>query len=262
MKLILIILVCSFSVMQARQPLRIGLDWVVNIQHGLLIYAKAKNLIPKDTEFVPFQSSSKALQQLSLGTIDLAISYEPAIRALQKKGLQIEEGFTLVAEPLDVFVSTLPLKDLKGKKIGHQSNPGSFSESFLETILKTASLTFKDVERVYSLYHLSQGLLAGQYDAAMHIPLIFAPELLQHNPKLTIYKLKDFGIVYNGQVLAQHTNSKNMDALYKGLAQAKKEIAANTDAAWKIIIKKYPELNTANTKKRWARYSALISEAK
>jgi len=245
--------------MQAKQPLRIGLDWVINIQHGLLIYAKAKNLIPKDTEFVPFQSSTKALQQLSLGTIDLAISYEPAIKALQNKGLQIEAGFTLIAEPLDVFVSTIPLEGLKGKKIGHQSSPGSFSESFLETILRTVSLTFKDVERIYSLYHLAQGLLSGQYDAAMHIPLIFAPELLEHNQKLRIYKLKDFGIYYNGQVLAQHTSGPNTNAIYKGLEKAKKEIVANANATWDVIITEYPELNTLKTKERWLRYIALIS---
>ena len=259
MKLICIILFLSASSILAKQPLRIGLDWVINIQHGLLIYAKAKNLIPKDTEFVPFQSSSKALQQLSLGTINLAISYEPAIKALQKKGLQIEEGFTLIKEPLDVFVSTVPLKALKGKKIGHQSSPGSFSESFLETILKTVSLTFNDVERIYSLYHLSQGLLSGQYDAAMHIPLIFAPELLEHNPDLHIYKLKDFGISYNGQVLAHHKNSKNMDAIYKGLTKAKEEIIENPEIAWNIIIKEYPELDTRHSKERWRRYTALLS---
>ncbi len=258
MKLICIILLLSASVMQAKQPLRIGLDWVINIQHGLLIYAKAKNLIPKDTEFVPFQSSSKALQQLSLGTINLAISYGPAIKALQKKGLQIEEGFTLITEPLDVFVSAVPLKALKGKKIGHQSSPGSFSETFLETILKTVSLTFNDVERVYSLYHLSQGLLSGQYDAAMHIPLIFAPELLEHNPDLRIYKLKDFGISYNGQVLAQQTNSDNMNALYQGLTKAKEEIIAHPENAWNIIIKEYSELDTTKTKERWHRYVALL----
>jgi ABC-type nitrate/sulfonate/bicarbonate transport system substrate-binding protein len=245
--------------MQAKQPLRIGLDWVINIQHGLLIYAKAQNLIPKDTEFVPFQSSSKALQQLSLGTINLAISYEPAIKALQKKGLQIEEGLTLITEPLDVFVSAVPLKDLKGKKIGHQSSPGSFSENFLGTILKSVSLTFNDVERVYSLYHLSQGLLSGQYDAAMHIPLIYAPELLEHKPDLCIYKLKGFGISYNGQVLVQHKNSKNMEAIYKGLMQAKDALIANPENAWNVIIKEHPELDTTNAKERWRRYIALLS---
>lgn len=252
-------LLLSASCMQAKQPIRIGLDWVINIQHGLLIYAKAKKFIPQDTQFVPFQSSSKALQQLSLGTIDCAISYEPAIKALQKKGLQIKAGLTLITEPLDVFVSTVPLKELKGKKIGHQSSPGSFSESFLETILKTISLTINDVERVYSLYHLSQGLLSGQYDAAMHIPLIDAPELLEHKPDLKIYKLKNFGIFYNGQVLAHRTNSKNIDVLYKKLIQAKDALIANPEHAWNIIVKEYPELKTTKTKERWKRYIALLS---
>ena len=259
MKLTLIMLLFLTSFTQGKQKLRIGLDWVINIQHGVLIYAKTKNLIPKNTEFVPFQNSSKALQQLSLGTIDLAISYEPAIIALQKKGLNIQASYTLIAEPLDVFVSTIPLKDLKGRKIGHQSSPGSFSENFLADILQTVSLTFRDVQLVYSLYHLSQGLLSGQYDAAMHIPLIFAPELLEHNPNLKIYKLEAFGIYYNGQVVAQHVNCENMDGIYQGLKKAKEEIAVNPENAWRIIIKEYPEFNTIKTKERWFRYIALIS---
>ena len=251
-------MLCTLTFVYTKQPLRIGLDWVINIQHGLLIYAKVKNFIPKDTEFVPFQSSSKALQQLSLGTIDLAISYEPAIKAAHKKGLQVEEGLTLIREPLDVFVSSVPLAELKGKRIGHQSSPGSFSETFLETILKTVHLTFDDVERICSLYHLSQGLLSGQYDAAMHIPLIFSPELLEYNPSLKIYKLAEFGISYNGQVLAQHIKCENMNKIYDGLMKANQEIIKDPSSAWDVIIKEYPEFNSHKTKKRWLRYVALL----
>lgn len=251
------LLVTTFFLVSPLFAYKIGLDWMLNIQHGVLIYARAQGLIPKNTEFIPHQSSSKALIQLSLSNVDLAVSYEPNIAAAQKKKLEVEPFLDMVTVPLEVFVTRFEVADLKGKRIGHQSSPGSISEKNLERILKSANLTLDDVKKVFSLYLLTQGLLAKQYDAAMHISSVFAPELLEHDKSLKIYPLTDFGITYKGQVMAVKKGNDLPD-LKNGLERAKAEVLSDPSKAWEVICEDSPSLNTPSNKERFKRYVEFL----
>lgn len=240
------------------QAFKIALDWVLNIQHGVLIYAKKQGYLPEKTHFIPFQSSSKALQQLALKTVDCALSYEPNIEAaIKDKKFQIKPFFVLCRTPMECFISHVPVGELKGKSIGHQSSVGSITEIHMTEILRQQGLKFSDITPVFSLYNLKQGLLSRQYDAAMNVERTAIPELKKFNKDLYIYQLSEFGISYNGQVLAVGEHS-NFPALYEGLEKAKKEVLEDPFKAWKIIIKEMPEFDSQANRDRWLLYCDLL----
>ena len=259
-KKLLITLFIVFCNIKSLYAFKIGLDWVLNIQHGVLIYAKKKGYLPKDTSFIPFQSSSKALQQLALKTVDCAMSYEPNIEAaISNKKFKIKPFFILCKTPMDCLVSHVPIHDLKGKSIGHQSSVGSITELHLKRILKLQGLEFSDITPVFSLYNLKQGLLSRQFDAAMNIERTAIPDLKKLNKKLYFYQLSEFGISYNGQVLTVGEDAV-FPELYEGLNKAKNEILNDPVKAWKVIIKERPDFKSKANKDRWLSYCELLKD--
>lgn len=255
-----IFIICAFILINSPylHAFKIGLDWVLNIQHGVLIYAKYMGYLPKNTRFIPFQNSSKALQQLALKTVDCAVSYEPNIEAaIALKKFKIKPFFILCKTPMDCVVSHVPLHDLKGKSIGHQSSMGSITELHMKHILKLQGLEFNDITPIFSLYSLKQGLLSRQFDAAMNIERIAIPDLKKFNDKLYIYQFSDFGIFYNGQVLVIRENS-DYPEIYKGLKKAKEAILDDPFKAWNIIIKERPDFNSEANQGRWLLYCDLL----
>jgi ABC-type nitrate/sulfonate/bicarbonate transport system substrate-binding protein len=253
--IILFIVCCNLHSLHA---FKIGLDWVLNVQHGVLIYAKQKGYLPTDTHFIPFQSSSKALQQLALKTIDCALSYEPNIEAaISNKKFKIKPFFIFCKTPMDCVVSHVPIHELKGKSIGHQSSVGSITELHMKHILKLQGLEFSDITPVFSLYNLKQGLLSRQFDASMNIERTAIPDLKKLNNKLYFYQLSEFGITYNGQVLAVGEDA-DFPELYEGLKRAKKEILKDPFKAWNVIIKERPDFKSEANRDRWLLYCDLL----
>ncbi len=254
----------------AVKPIRLVLDWYPNPDHAALLYANAAGYFKQaglNVQLIPPADSTIGIKMVATGKADIAVSYEPSLVLAQQQGLDITWLATLVAQPLDSLVvldngSIQTLSDLKGKTIGY-STPG-IDPLMVRIMLQYVHVKLSDVTLINMPDNLMQGLMHKQISALQGAmrnvePFTFASQGI----KIKQFFPENYGFpMYDELILV--CSSKNIsDARYQSLVLAltKASIALKADpiSAWKIVIKKYPSLNTQVNYQSWLATIPLLS---
>ncbi|RZI46932.1 ABC transporter substrate-binding protein [Candidatus Finniella inopinata] len=254
-----ILLVSIFlSSCDQQPPLRLTLDWVLNPHHAPLVIALTQGFFKEEglqVDLIPAQGSLEGCIQVAASAADLALTTESQWIIQKDKGLDLEPVLTLISQPLEVFVSRVPLHQLKGKRIGHASSGVGFSAAVLRKILKNQGLTENDIIDVHTKHGLVAALVNHQVDAIVNAYRTYiAVDLKGHNGKFHIYPYEDLGIpVFAAQVMVANPriSSKTKQALQRALKKACQFIHQNPDEAWMIFKTHRPELDTAANQALW-----------
>ena len=163
-----------FALAGQARPVTVMLDWTPNPDHVGLYDAKATGLFARAGLDVTIRAPSDPTTPLKLvgaGRTDLAVSYEQELFFAAAKKLPVVAVAAVVAQPLNSFMAIEPqirsLRDLKGRTIGITGVPSDYAT--LDTALRSAGLTRKEVKVVTVGYNLLPALLAHRVDAVLGV---------------------------------------------------------------------------------------------
>ena len=156
------------------QKLTLTLDWTPNPDHAGLFDARDTGLFARAGLDVAIRAPSDPTAPLKLvgvGRSDLAVSYEQELFFAAAKKLPVVAVASVVPQPLNSFMAIEPevrsLRDLKGRTIGVTGVPSDYAT--LDTALRSAGLTRKDVKVVTVGYNLLPALLAHRVDVVLGV---------------------------------------------------------------------------------------------
>lgn len=246
----------------AIKPITIILDWYPNPDHAALLYADAAGYFDKaglKVHLISPTDPAIGIKMVAAHKADLAVTYQPSFVLANQQGLNLKWIATLVSQPLDsmVVVDSSPIKqisDLKGKTIGF-STPG-VDQLMVALMLKHANLSLSDVNMVNMPDGLASALMNGKINVMQGAmrnvePYIFAAQ----GVSVRQFFPEDYGFpMYDELILvtsSQEANNPAFKTLVTALAQASRALKADPTAAWYIVIKKYPTMNTEINQKSW-----------
>jgi putative hydroxymethylpyrimidine transport system substrate-binding protein len=156
------------------QKMTLTLDWMPNPDHVGIFDARDAGFFAHAGLDVAIRSPSDPTAPLKLvgvGRSDLAVSYEQEVFFAAAKKLPVVAVAAVVPRPLNSFMAIEPqlksLPDLKGRTIGITGVPSDYAT--LDTALRSARLTRKDVKIVTVGYNLLPALLAHRVDAVLGV---------------------------------------------------------------------------------------------
>jgi putative hydroxymethylpyrimidine transport system substrate-binding protein len=156
------------------QKVTVTLDWTPNPDHVGIFDARDTGLFARAGLDVDVRSPSDPTAPLKLvgvGRSDLAVSYEQELFFAAAKKLPVVAVAAVVPQPLNSFMAIEPqvksLRDLKGHTIGITGVPSDYAT--LDTALRSAGLTRKDVKVVTVGYNLLPALLAHRVDVVLGV---------------------------------------------------------------------------------------------
>lgn len=258
----MLLLCClSFSLFAAK-PLSIILDWYPNPDHAALLYADAAGYFTRegiDVKLIAPSDPTLGLKMVAAGQADLAVTYQPSYVLAQRQQLGITWVATLVAQPLASMVvldkGTVPtLAALKGKTLG-LSSPG-IDALMAQLMLQHVGLTPKDVHMLVVPNSLTASLMSGQVDAIQGAmrnvePFVFAAQ----GVNIKQFFPEDYGFpAYDELIIVaakKQAHNPQYALMIDALTKATQALKANPNAAWQVIIKKYPTLNTPVYRQSW-----------
>jgi putative hydroxymethylpyrimidine transport system substrate-binding protein len=248
------------------EPVTLCLEWFVNPHHAPIIVGIEKGFFKEvgiDLKIIPAGSSSEGSKQVAVGKADLAISSQPQMMIKIGKGLPLIRIATLIPTPLEVFITKIPLENLKGKRIGHCSSLG-FSGVVLQKILEQENLSIQDVTETLACNGLALSLLSGKVDAVMNMYRTYAiDDIKQFDSHIISYNIEDFGVpAYEESVIVANTHSLGSIKIInfiKALEKSLQYLQANPKESWKVFIHRYPELNTNINRQIWDKIIQLFT---
>jgi putative hydroxymethylpyrimidine transport system substrate-binding protein len=156
------------------QKVTLTLDWTPNPDHVGIFDARDTGLFARAGLEVAVRAPSDPTAPLKLvgvGRSDLAVSYEQELFFAAAKKLPVAAVAAVVPQPLNSFMAIDPhvksLRDLKGRTIGITGVPSDYAT--LDTALRSAGLTRKDVKIVTVGYNLLPALLARRVDVVLGV---------------------------------------------------------------------------------------------
>ncbi|MBZ9538091.1 ABC transporter substrate-binding protein [Modicisalibacter tunisiensis] len=253
--------------------LRVMLDWYINPYHAPLIVARERGLFDREgldvTLTAPADPSVPA-KLVAADRAELALTSQPTLHHLVARGMPLVRVATLIPLPLsgllvrdDAGIDSLAR--LKGKTIGYATE--SVAQVYLDALLEQQPLTANDVTLKPLDFALGRALADGDVDAII-APLrpterdglarqgVATHELTTEDSGLPLYDA--LIIVANRDTLAQHR--RDISHFLKALEQATVWIIQHPDAAWNLIRKAEPALDTTANADAWpnvVRYFAL-----
>jgi putative hydroxymethylpyrimidine transport system substrate-binding protein len=157
-----------------QHKMTLTLDWTPNPDHVGIFDARDTGLFARAGLDVAVRSPSDPTAPLKLvgvGRSDLAVSYEQELFFAAAKKLPVVAVAAVVPRPLNSFMAIDPhvksLRDLKGRTIGITGVPSDYAA--LDTALRSAGLTRKDVKVITVGYNLLPALLAHRVDIALGV---------------------------------------------------------------------------------------------
>jgi putative hydroxymethylpyrimidine transport system substrate-binding protein len=152
----------------------VTLDWTPNPDHVGLYYARDTGLFQRAGLDVAIQAPSDPtapLKLVAVGKTDLAVSYEPEVFLAAAKKLPIKVVAAVVPRPLNSLIAieqqVRSVRDLRGRSVGITGVPSDYAT--LDTALRSAGLSRKDVKVVNVGYNLLPALLAHRVDAVLGV---------------------------------------------------------------------------------------------
>jgi len=157
-----------------QQMVTVTLDWTPNPDHVGIFDARDTGIFARAGLNVTIRAPSDPTAPLKLvgvGRSDLAVSYEQELFFAAAKKLPVVAVAAVVPQPLNSFIAIDPhiksLRDLKGRTIGITGVPSDYAT--LDTALRSAGLTRKDVKVVSVGYNLLPALLAHHVDVVLGV---------------------------------------------------------------------------------------------
>lgn len=262
MRIIITLLVLSFSSIVHAEKLSVMLDWFPNPDHAPLVIAKEMGYFEKqglDVDLISPSDPHDPPKLTAAGKVDISVSYEPHLMVFVDQGLPLIRFGSLINQPLDCILALKSsqiktIQDLKGKKIAIGSN--SIGNILLNTILKKAKLQSNDVELITMNYNSTQALLTHRVDVITDVMRnVEIPELALKGQDVIAFYPEDYGVpTYEVLIYITQTAKRNDPRLSKFLTaieQATAYLKAHPDQAWEVFIKAYPEANHALNKRSW-----------
>jgi putative hydroxymethylpyrimidine transport system substrate-binding protein len=155
-----------------QQKVTLTLDWTPNPDHVGIFDARETGLFARAGLDVAVHSPSDPTAPLKLvgvGRSDLAVSYEQELFFAAARKLPVVAVAAVVPQPLNSFIAIEPqvksLHDLKGRTIGITGAPSDYAT--LDTALRSAGLTRKDLKVITVGYNLLPALLAHRVDVVL-----------------------------------------------------------------------------------------------
>jgi putative hydroxymethylpyrimidine transport system substrate-binding protein len=267
-KINIIIVVLSSSVM-ALTPIKISLDWLLNPHHAPLILGIEKGIFEAeglDVTLIGSIGSLEGCKQVSARNVDFAITNEPQLFIQTAKGLNLKSVCTLIPTPLEVFISRVPLSELKGKRIGHCSSGVGFSAAVLKEILEKQNIELDEVDLIYTRQGLMTTFISGQVDAVTNLYQPYeVADLKSHIQDFLIYPFEEIGIPsFAAMILVSHSKvpAEIQDKLINGLQKSCEFLKTYPDEAWSIFISHKTELDTPINRQEWKNIIALFEVQK
>jgi putative hydroxymethylpyrimidine transport system substrate-binding protein len=203
------------------RPVSLILDWTPNPDHVGFYYARAHGLFAKaglDVAIHAPSDPSSPLKLVAAGRADLAVSYEQELFFAAAKKLPVVAVAAVVPRPLNSIMAIesgiRTATDLKGKTIGVTGVPSDYAA--LDTALRSAGLSRKDVKVVAVGYNLLPALLAHRVDAVLGVYRnVEGIELQQRGLHPTIIPLDRVGVPsYDELVLVASSARLRTDPRY------------------------------------------------
>jgi putative hydroxymethylpyrimidine transport system substrate-binding protein len=203
------------------RPVTLMLDWTPNPDHVGFYYAQAHGLFRQaglDVVIRAPSDPSSPLKLVAAGKADLAVSYEAEVFFAAAKHLPVTAVAAVVPQPLNSIMAIDPdvkrVADLRGKKIGITGVPSDYAA--LDTALRSAGLTRKDVTTISVGYNLLPALISHRVDAVLGAYRnVEGIELQQRGFRPTIIPLDRVGVPsYDELVLVASSSRLRTDPAY------------------------------------------------
>jgi len=208
------------------QHVTLTLDWTPNPDHVGFYYARDTGLFSRAGLDVAIHAPSDPtapLKLVAVGKTDLAVSYEPEVFLAAAKKLPIKAVAAVVPRPLNSLIAIKPevrsVRDLRGRSIGITGVPSDYAT--LDTALRTAGMTRKDVKVVNVGYNLLPALLAHRVDAVLGVYRnVEGIQLAQRGLHPTVIPVNRAGVpTYDELVLVASAKRLAADASYRSTVQ-------------------------------------------
>ncbi len=246
-----------------KEKITLLLDWFINPDHAAIIIAQQKGFFEKnnlEVKIVEPADPSMPPKLVAAGKADLAVDYQPQLQMQVSQGLPLVRIATLVNSPLNSLVvlensKIKKISDLKGKKVGYSVS--GFETALLDTMLKSAGLSAKDVEMINVNWSLSPSLISKKVDAVIGSFRNFElNQLILENHKGRAFFPEDYGVPKYDEliVVANKKNAKEdkYKHFVKALQEATKYLKENLKESWKAFVSYKPkELNNKLNTMAW-----------
>ncbi len=248
---------------QEKEKLTLLLDWFVNPDHASIIIAQQKGFFAKnnlEVKIIEPADPSMPPKLVAARKADLAVDYQPQLQMQVSQGLPLVRIATLVNSPLNSLVvledsKIKRISDLKGKKVGYSVS--GFETALLDTMLKSAGLSAKDVEMINVNWSLSPSLISKKVDAVIGSFRNFElNQLILEKHKGRAFFPEDYGVPkYDELIVVANKESIKEDKykhFVKALQEATKYLKTYPKKSWEAFISYKPkELNNKLNTMAW-----------
>ena len=247
----------------SKEKVTLLLDWFVNPDHAPLIVAQQKGFFAQqdlEVEIIEPADPSMPPKLVAAGKADLAVDYQPQLQLAVANGLPLVRVGTLVSTPLNSITvldngKINSLADLKGKKVGYSVS--GFEDALLNTMLRHAGLSAKDVEKINVNWSLSPSLISGKVDAIIGGFRNFELNQLklEKHPGKAFYPEEHGVPLYDELILVAHKDNMpkaKIDKFLTALEQATTYTLNHPEQAWQDYLSYKPkELDTELNRLAW-----------
>jgi len=263
-KITLSLMLLGSSAFAQTEKLSLLLDWFVNPDHAAIIIAQQKGFFEKnnlEVEIIEPADPSMPPKLVAAKKADLAVDYQPQLQMQVSEGLPLVRIATLVNSPLNSLVvlensGIEKIEDLKGKKIGYSVS--GFETALLDSMLKSANLSAKDVELINVNFSLSPSLMSKQVDAVIGAFRNFELNQLKIEKeegkaffpeKYGVPKYDELVVVAN----KDNASAKKYVNFVKSLQEATKYLKENPKKSWEAFVSYKPkELDNKLNRLAWS----------
>ena len=263
-KISLSLMLLSSTAFADKEKVSLLLDWFVNPDHAAIIIAQQKGFFEKnnlEVEILEPADPSMPPKLVAAKKADLAVDYQPQLQMQVSEGLPLVRIATLVNSPLNSLVvlkdsGINKIEDLKGKKIGYSVS--GFETALLDSMLKSANLSEKDVELINVNFSLSPSLMSKQVDAVIGAFRNFELNQLKLEKQEGIAFLpENYGVPKYDELIVVANKDTISQAKYKNFVKSLQEatnyLKENPEKSWEAFISYKPkELDNELNRLAWA----------
>ena len=262
-KITLSLILLSSTAFADKQKVSLLLDWFVNPDHAAIIIAQQKGFFEKnnlEVEILEPADPTMPPKLVAAKKADLAVDYQPQLQMQVSEGLPLVRIATLVNSPLNSLVVLKnsgidKIEDLKGKKIGYSVS--GFETALLDSMLKSANLSAKDVELINVNFSLSPSLMSKQVDAVIGAFRNFELNQLKLEKQEGIAFLPEkYGVPKYDELIVvankDNASSEKYKNFVKSLQEATNYLKDNPKESWEAFISYKPkELDNELNRLAW-----------
>lgn len=262
-KITLSLILLSSTAFADKEKVSLLLDWFVNPDHAAIIIAQQKGFFEKnnlEVEILEPADPSMPPKLVAAKKADLAVDYQPQLQMQVSEGLPLVRIATLINSPLNSLVvlknsGINKIEDLKGKKIGYSVS--GFEIALLDSMLKYANLSAKDVEIINVNFSLSPSLMSKQVDAVIGAFRNFELNQLKLEKQEGIAFLPEkYGVPKYDELIVvankDNASSEKYKNFVKSLQEATNYLKENPKESWEAFISYKPkELDNELNRLAW-----------